>query len=250
MSSLYAQACTCVHVSPSTSEPVGQLTRRQIILYMSCPGRPLFHTSNFLPSIICEVGAILAMHPPATYARGDGRPLAVPVSQTPQELHPRCARCLPPQHLVQPATPQCTGHSRQPARGQSGCHGPLCGPHLRGRTQAGAHKRCATPTATHFCSGSRASPTRWQHSAPRGPTLAPAPGIPASVSGTAAWGADPPPEMTLYPPSAGTISATEPGSKNVLSPGYTASRETNTADINGGTYLRHNHRQPLHHGQD
>jgi hypothetical protein len=40
---------------------------------------------------------------------------AVPVSQTPQEPRPRHTRRLPPQHLVQLATPQHKGHSHQPA---------------------------------------------------------------------------------------------------------------------------------------
>jgi hypothetical protein len=54
-------------------------------------------------------------------------------------------------------------------------------------------------------------------------------------------------EVTLYPPPAGTIASTEPGPKRVLSP--TASKETNAADINGGTCLRYNHMPPFNHGQ-
>jgi hypothetical protein len=63
---------------------------------------------------------------------------------------------------------------------------------------------------THFAA--------WQHSAPSRTTLAPTPG-------TAAQAEDPPPEMTLHPPSAGTIAATEPGCKSVLSPAPTASAD-------------------------
>jgi hypothetical protein len=50
--------------------------------------------------------------------------------------------------------------------------------------------------------------------------------------------------MTLHPPSAGTIAATEAGRKSAIS------RETNAAEINGGTCLHYNHRPPLHHGQE
>jgi hypothetical protein len=81
---------------------------------------------------------------------------------------------------------------------------------------------------------------RWQHSAPSRTTFATALGI-------AARAADPHPEVTLLPPSAGTIAASEPGRKSVLSPAPTPSRETNAAVINGGTCLRYNHRPPLHH---
>jgi hypothetical protein len=56
-------------------------------------------------------------------------------------------------------------------------------------------------------------------------------------------------QMTLHPPSACTITATEPGRKSVHSPATTASRETHAADISGDTCLRYNHSPPLHHGQ-
>jgi hypothetical protein len=53
----------------------------------------------------------------------------------------RYLRRLLLQHLVQPATLQCTGHCHQPARGRLGRRRP----HHKGRTPAGARKRCATP---------------------------------------------------------------------------------------------------------
>jgi hypothetical protein len=49
-----------------------------------------------------------ATHPSVPYTR-DGRPQAVPVSQTTQDPRPTRARRLPPQHLVQPATAQHKG---------------------------------------------------------------------------------------------------------------------------------------------
>jgi hypothetical protein len=65
-------------------------------------------------------------------------------------------------------------------------------------------------------------------------------GLPAPAPGTAIRAADPPPEITLHPPSAGNTAATKPRHKSVHSPAPTASRKTNTADINGGTCLRYN----------
>jgi hypothetical protein len=59
------------------------------------------------------------------------------VSEAPQEPCPRRARRLPPKLLVQPATPQHTGHFRRPARGQLERRNPLCGTHLRNRNPAG-----------------------------------------------------------------------------------------------------------------
>jgi hypothetical protein len=79
-----------------------------------------------------------ATHLPVSHAR-DGQSQAVPVSQEPQKPRPRHARRLPPNHLVQPTTPQHSGHPRRPAREQLRVSSPLCGPHLRGLTTA----RCA-----------------------------------------------------------------------------------------------------------
>jgi hypothetical protein len=94
-------------------------------------------------------------------------------------------------------------------------------PHSSRRSRALRH----SPTATHFYSGPRTSPTRWQHSELSDPTLTPAPGIPAPTPGTVASAADPPPEMTQHPYFAGTTAAMELGRKTVLSPVPTASRE-------------------------
>jgi hypothetical protein len=55
--------------------------------------------------------------------------------------------------------------------------------------------------------------------------------------------------MALHPPPAGTIASKEPGREGVLSPAPTASRESNSADINDDTCLRYKHRPPLNHGQ-
>jgi hypothetical protein len=102
---------------------------------------------------------------------------------------------------------------------------------------------CQRSRALQFCSISKAFPTRWQQSAPSVPIF-------ATAAGTAAWAADPPSEMMLHPLSASIITTTEPRSKSVLSFAPTTSRETNTADINGGTCRHYNHRSPLHDGQD
>jgi hypothetical protein len=56
---------------------------------------------------------------------------------------------------------------------------------------------------------------------PSWPTFAPARGILAPAPGTAARAADHHPEMTLHPPSAGTIASTELRRKSVLSPAPT-----------------------------
>jgi hypothetical protein len=66
----------------------------------------------------------------------------------------------------------------------------------------------------------------WQHSAPSWPTFTPVPGISAAAPGNADQAADPRCDMTLHPPSAGTVAAMEPGRKSVLSPAPTA-REKN-----------------------
>jgi hypothetical protein len=65
---------------------------------------------------------------------------------------------------------------------------------------------------------------------------------------TAARTADPPPETTQHPPSAGTIVVSEPEPKGVHRPAPTTSRETNAADITGGTCLLHD-RPPLRYGE-
>jgi hypothetical protein len=84
-----------------------------------------------------------------------------------------------------------------------------------------------SPRATHFCSISRTSPARWQHSALSWPTFTLAPG-------TAAQATDPPPEMTLHPSSAGTTAAMELKHKSVLNPAPTASKENQH-----GEHLQH-----------
>jgi hypothetical protein len=57
--------------------------------------------------------------------------------------------------VVQPATPQYSGYSRRPARGQLGRRSPLCGPHLRGRTPAGTSERWSTPRQHRTPAGNR-----------------------------------------------------------------------------------------------
>jgi hypothetical protein len=53
----------------------------------------------------------------------------VPVPQTTQKPRSRCARQLPPQHLVQLASPQPIGHYHRSARGRLQHRSPLCRPH-------------------------------------------------------------------------------------------------------------------------
>jgi hypothetical protein len=89
----------------------------------------------------------------------------------------------------------------------------------RPRTSQSSRALGHSPRVTHFCGGLRTSPAGWQHLAPRWPTFAPAPG-------TAAQATDPPPEMTLHPPCAGTIATTELRHKGVLSPVPTGSMKT------------------------
>lgn len=109
---------------------------------------------------------------------------------------------------------------------------------LAGEAATQPHSRVShTPTAPHFCSVSRTSPARWQHSVQRGPTLTPVPETLTTAPGTAAQAADAPPKMTFHPPPAGTITVTKPGCKSALSPAPTTNREINAADINGGTRL-------------
>jgi hypothetical protein len=165
--------------------------------HLSTRTRPLHHAEDRVRE--AAVPLERTTHPPASYAR-DGRPQAIPVSEAPQEPCSRRITRLPPKHLVQPATHECTGHSSRPARGRLGRRSPLCGLHLRSRTPASVHP----PTAPNFCRGSRTSPARWVHSAPSRTafapasgtlvsapeTQAPAPGIPTPASGTAAASID------------------------------------------------------------
>jgi hypothetical protein len=53
--------------------------------------------------------------------------------------------------------------------------------------------------------------------------------------------------MTLHPALAGIIAASRPEHKGVLLPVTTANRETDAADITGGTCLLYD-RPLLHHG--
>jgi hypothetical protein len=115
------------------------------------------------------------------------------------------------------------------------------------------------PTALHSKKRLRTSPDRWHHSAPSGTASAPASGtptadpetpslaleIPALHPGTAAGTADPTPEMTQHPPSAGTTAVSEPQRRSAHYPAPTTSRETKAAGITGGTYLLHNDGPPL-----
>jgi hypothetical protein len=189
-----------------------------------------------------------ANHPPDPYAQGDGRPQAVQFLKHFRSLAPD----VPDDFL------RSIWSSRLPPNVQAILAGELAlrtassRPHRGQRSRALSH----SPTAVHFCSESRTSPARWEHSTPSEPPLpsaprilAPTPGTPAPVPGTVARAVDPPPKMTLHPPSAGTIAAMEPGRKSVLSLTPTTSRETNTANINSGTCLHYNHKLPLHHGQ-
>jgi hypothetical protein len=73
--------------------------------------------------------------------------------------------------------------------------------------------------ATHFRSGSRTSPARWQHSASSWPTFVPIPRV------LAAHSAYPSPVMTLHPPFDGIIAATEPRRKSVLSLATTVNKK-------------------------
>jgi hypothetical protein len=109
--------------------------------HLSARARPLHHAEDRAD----EAAVLLerVTHPSAPYAR-DGQPQAIPVSLAPQEPGPKHGRWFSPHHLVQPATPQHLGHSRQPAWGQLGYRSPLCGPHLQGRTPAGASE-CWSP---------------------------------------------------------------------------------------------------------
>jgi hypothetical protein len=84
----------------------------------------------------------------------------------------------------------------------------------------------------------------------RTPTAAPAPGIAGPAPGPAARAADPHPEMTLHPALVVISVTSEPERKGVLLPATTASRKTNTADINGGSCLHPKHRPPLRYGYD
>jgi hypothetical protein len=79
----------------------------------------------------------------------------------------------------------------------------------------------------------------------RAPTLTSR--LPAPAPETAAQTAERPHE-TLHRPSAGTITDTEHRQKSVWSPAPTASRKTNTADINVGSCLHPKQRPPLRHG--
>jgi hypothetical protein len=53
------------------------------------------------------------------------------------------------------------------------------------------------------------------------------------------------PEDNLYIFSAGTTAVSEPEHKSVRRPAPTTTKETNAADITGGTCLLHNGRLPL-----
>jgi hypothetical protein len=170
-----------------------------------------------------------ATYPPVPYSQ-DGRPQAVPVPEAPQESRPRCARRFPPHHLVQPATPQRTGHSRQTARGQLGRRSlqlildvapqlALDNTALLQGIEGLSRQVVALNSEQDRLRTSLWDPrlsSRDPSYSTRDPTLSP---------GTAVLSADPPPEMTLQPPSAGIIAASQPERKSVLHPAPTASRE-------------------------
>jgi hypothetical protein len=93
------------------------------------------------------------------------------------------------------------------------------------------------PATPHFCRRST-SPARWRHSSPSRTVSAPASGLPFSsrnpgsstrrptpAPSFADQTADPPPEETPHPPSAGTSAASGPERKSVPLPAPTASRE-------------------------
>jgi hypothetical protein len=69
--------------------------------------------SSLRTQVVRQLSPKREPHQSAPYARGHGRQQDVPVSQTPQEPRPRRGRQLSPQHLVQPASSQSTGHSHQ-----------------------------------------------------------------------------------------------------------------------------------------
>jgi hypothetical protein len=106
----------------------------------------------------------------ASSLRSRWRPQTVPVSLAPQESHPRHARWLPPHHLVQPAIPQHSSHSRRPARGQLGCRSP----------------NRISEVAPQPALASFGSPPDSNDFTPASGTLAPTTKIPAPVPGTEA----------------------------------------------------------------
>jgi hypothetical protein len=70
--------------------------------HLSARMRPLYHAED--RDRKAAVPLKTAKHPPVSYTQG-GRPQAVPVSEASQKPRSKCARRLPPHHLVQPGTP-------------------------------------------------------------------------------------------------------------------------------------------------
>jgi hypothetical protein len=180
-----------------------------------------------------------ATHPPATHARGDGRPQAVPAPETAQEPCTRRARKLPAHHLVQPATPpQHTDHPRRSAGVQLGRRS-RCADRISEMAPQPALASVGPPPNTTLLqvidlsrqvAALSAEQDRLHTSFRDPPPSAPGTLVPAQAVRTPATGicdqtAIPPSEATPHPPSAGTIAASGKEPKSVPRPAPTASRE-------------------------
>jgi hypothetical protein len=145
--------------------------------------------------------------PPAPYARVHGRPQATPVYQTPQKPHVRAIHAGQPEGDLDTAA-----HSAD--RITETAPKPVLARVVPLPNSAALLQRIEDLSR-------QLASLRAERAQPRSSSRDPRPN-----SRNSRPAADPPPEMTLHPNSAGTVVATEPGRKSVLS-----------------------YRPPLHHGQ-
>jgi hypothetical protein len=183
-------------------------------------------------------------------------PVSRPSSCTSQGACTGHDRRFPVNHLGQQATPQNTGTPCLPRKLQLGRHSPLCGPHLRSRTPADTRQRHPNPQNNYNVTGiselsrqvaalstKKDRPRKsFRDLSPTQETYIITPEIPVLALARAA---DPAPETTENPPSAGTTAASGTERRSARRPATTTSRETEAADISGGICLLHNDGSPL-----